>query len=375
MLDYEILRIVWWALLGVLLIGFAVTGGFDLGVAMLYRFLGRSDAERRVFLETIEPTWEGNQVWFILGGGAIFAAWPILYAVSFSGFYLAMFLVLAALILRPVGFMFRNKVDNQRWRTAWDVALVIGGAVPALVFGVALGNVLLGVPFTFDSTMRMTYDGGFFDLLGPFGLLAGLVSMAMLAMHGGTYAAMKCGSPLSDRAATAARMASIAFMALFALAGVFVAMGIDAMLITSQVDPAGPSNPLGKTVELVRGGWMRNYTTYPWMIAAPVAAFVGALGVLLLVRTRQGLAFIASAIAVAATICTVGFSLYPFLLPSSLNPAASLTIWDASSSQRTLALMLVATLVFIPVVLAYTAWVFRVLRGRITLDQLHDGAY
>jgi cytochrome bd ubiquinol oxidase subunit II len=375
MLDYELLRLIWWALLGVLLIGFAVTGGFDLGVAMLYRLLGRNDAERRAFLETIEPTWEGNQVWFILGGGAILAAWPILYAVSFSGFYLAMFLVLAALILRPVGFMFRNKVENERWRGAWDVALVIGGAVPALVFGVALGNVLLGVPFTFDTTMRMTYSGGFFDLLGPFGLLAGLVSMAMLAMHGGTYAAMKTGAPLSDRAATAARVAAVAFMVLFSLAGILVATRIDALRITSFIDPGGPSNPLGKTVELVRGGWMRNYATHPWMLAAPVAAYLGALGVLLLVRTRQGIAFIASAVSVAATICTVGFSLYPFLLPSSLLPAASLTIWDASSSQRTLALMLVATLVFIPIVLAYTAWVFRVLRGRITLEGLHDGAY
>jgi cytochrome bd ubiquinol oxidase subunit II len=375
MFDYEILRLIWWALLGVLLIGFAVTGGFDLGVAMLYRVLGRNDAERRAFLETIEPTWEGNQVWFILGGGAIFAAWPILYAVSFSGFYLAMFLVLAALILRPVGFMFRNKVEDERWRGAWDVALVIGGAVPALVFGVALGNVLLGVPFTFDTTMRMTYSGGFFDLLGPFGLLAGLVSMAMLAMHGGTYAAMKTGAPLSDRAATAARLAAVAFMVLFSLAGILVATRIDALHITSVIDPGGPSNPLGKTVELVRGGWMRNYATYPWMLAAPVAGYLGALGVLLLVRTRQGIAFFASAVSVAATICTVGFSLYPFLLPSSLLPAASLTIWDASSSQRTLALMLVATLVFIPIILAYTAWVFRVLRGRITLDQLHDGAY
>lgn len=373
-MEYEILRLVWWALLGVLLIGFALTGGFDLGVAMLYRFLGRNDAERRACLETIEPTWEGNQVWFILGGGAIFAAWPILYAVSFSGFYLAMFLVLAALILRPVGFMFRNKVEDERWRGAWDVALFIGGAVPALVFGVAFGNVLLGVPFTFDSTMRMTYAGGFFDLLGPFGLVAGLVSMAMLAMHGGAYAAMKTGEPLSARSATAARVAAFGFIALFAVAGLFVA-GIDAPRITSVIDTAGPSNPMGKTVELVRGGWLQNYAAHPWMLLAPVAGFAGALGVLTWVRSRSGLAFVASSVAVTGTICTAGFSLFPFLLPSSLLPAASLTVWDASSSQRTLALMLGATLVFIPIVIAYTAWVFRVLKGKVTLDQLHDGAY
>lgn len=373
-MDYEILRLVWWALLGVLLTGFAVTGGFDLGVAMLYRFLGRNDAERRAYLETIEPTWEGNQVWFILGGGAIFAAWPILYAVSFSGFYLAMFLVLAALILRPVGFMFRNKVENGRWRSAWDAALVIGGAVPALVFGVAFGNVFLGVPFTFDATMRMTYSGSFFDLLGPFGLLAGLVSVAMIAMHGGVWAAMKTGEPLSARAATAARLAALAFVTLFTLAGFYVA-GIDAFRITSAIDPAGPSSPFAKTVEVVRGGWLRNYSLYPWMLAAPAAAYAGALAVVMWVRSRSGLAFMASAVAVTGTVCTAGFSLFPFLLPSSLMPAASLTVWDASSSKRTLALMLGATAVFIPIVVAYTSWVFRVLKGKITLDQLHDGAY
>src|SRR5208282_4377235 len=186
-LDYGLLRFIWWALLGVILIGFAVTDGFDLGIAMLQPFVARGDAQKRVLLNVIGPVWEGNQVWLVLGGGAIFAAWPPLYAVSFSGFYLAMFLVLASLILRPVGFTFRSKIENPVWRSIWDWALVIGGVVPALIFGVAVGNALQGVPFAFDPDLRASYQITLLSLLNPFGLLCGLVSLAMLVMQGAAY--------------------------------------------------------------------------------------------------------------------------------------------------------------------------------------------
>ncbi len=186
-LDFATLRVIWWLLLGVLLIGFAVMDGFDLGVGILLPFVARTDGERRVAINSVGPVWEGNQVWLILGAGAIFAAWPAIYAVAFSGFYLAMFVVLCSLILRPVGFKYRSKLEGTRWRAFWDWMLFVGGFVPALIFGVAVGNALLGAPFVFDETLRMTYHGGFFDLLSPFALLSGLVSVAMLAMHGGTY--------------------------------------------------------------------------------------------------------------------------------------------------------------------------------------------
>jgi len=375
MLEYEALRLIWWLLLGVLLIGFAVMDGFDLGIGMLFRFLGRSDAERHAFLQTIEPVWEGNQVWFILGGGAIFAAWPPLYAVSFSGFYVAMFLVLAALILRPVGFKFRNKLSDSRWRNAWDWALFTGGFVPALVFGVAVGNVLQGVPFRFDDSMRSFYEGGFLDLLNPFGLLCGLVSVTMLAMHGGVFAALKTGDPMSARAAAAARLAAVAYMALFTLAGFAVASWVDGYTITSDVDPSGPSNPVGKTVTVASGAWLANYDRHAWMMTAPVLAYLGAIVTILLVRTRPGLAFITSGLAIAGTICTAGFSAFPFLLPSSLEPGSSLTVFDSSSSQLTLGTMLIAVIIFVPIVLAYTSWVFRVLRGKVTLESLREGGY
>ncbi|MGE5145368.1 MAG: cytochrome d ubiquinol oxidase subunit II, partial [Candidatus Eiseniibacteriota bacterium] len=259
MFDYETLRIVWWVLLGVLLIGFAVMDGFDLGVAALLPIVARRDVERRVVINTVGPVWEGNQVWLILGAGAVFAAWPALYAVAFSGFYIAMFLVLCSLILRPVGFKFRSKVENPRWRLAWDTALVIGGVVPALIFGVALGNVLKGVPFQFDGEMRMSYGGGFFGLLNPFALLCGLVSVAMVAMHGAVFLTNKTDGAVAARARKVVPIAALALIVLFSLAGLWVAFGLDGYAITSAAAPGGPSNPLLKTVAQATGAWLDNY--------------------------------------------------------------------------------------------------------------------
>ena len=374
-MDYEFLRLIWWALLGVLLAGFAMTDGFDLGIGMLYRFISRTDEERRVFLETIEPVWEGNQVWLILGAGAIFAAWPPLYATAFSGFYVAMFMALAALILRPVGFSFRNKLNDARWRNLWDWALFTAGFVPSLVFGVAFGNFLLGVPFRFDNTLRVFHEGSFFALLNPFAVLCGLVSVAMLAMHGGTYAAFKTHAPMMERAGAAARVMAVAYIALFTICGVMIAMSIEGYRIVSPIDTIGPSNPLGKAVIVGTGAWLDNYGRYPWMLLAPALGYVGAICAFVFVRQRPGLAFIGSSMTTAATVCTAGFSAFPFLLPSSLDPGSSLTVWDASSSRLTLLIMLIATLIFMPLILAYTAWVFRVLRGKVSLEHIHKGAY
>jgi len=367
MLSYEVLRVTWWLLLGILLIGFAVTDGFDLGAAILLPFVGRTDVERRIAINTVGPVWEGNQVWLILGGGAIFAAWPPLYAVAFSGFYLAMFLALCALIMRPVGFKFRSKVGDPTWRSVWDWALFVGGLVPALIFGVAFGNVLQGVPFRFDETLRMTYEGTLFGLLNPFALLCGLVSVAMLTMHGGAYLALKADEPVAGRAAFFAVRAAVALIALFSLAGLWVALLIDGYAISRPIAHDGPSNPLIKHATTAAGAWLANYGRQPWTLAAPILAFAGAALTILLLRARRnGVAIVASALSIAGVIATAGLSVFPFLLPSSLDPNASLTVWDASSSQLTLQIMLIATLVFLPIVLAYTAWVYRVLRGRVT---------
>jgi cytochrome d ubiquinol oxidase subunit II len=374
--DYEILRMIWWLFLGVLLIGFAIMDGFDLGVATLLPFVARTDTERRIAINTIGPVWDGNQVWLLLGGGAVFAAFPPIYAAAFSGFYIAMFLVLAALILRPVGFEFRNKIANTRWRTFWDYALFAGGLVPSLVFGVAFGNLLQGVPFRIDSDLRVLYEGGgLFELLNPFGLLCGLVSLGMLTTHGAVYLTVKADGPVKERAAAFIRIGALATVALFVIAGLWVAFALSGYAITSAASSNGPSNPLLKTVALVRGQWLHNYGAYGWMLLAPALGIAGPLlTVWFTAGRRHGLAFVTSAAGIFGIIATAGVSMFPFLMPSSIMPAASLTVWDATSSQLTLFVMLVATLIFLPIVLAYTGFVFRVLKGPVTAQQIEGNS-
>ena len=372
-LDYETLKVIWWGLVGVLLIGFAVSDGYDLGTASLLPFIARTDRERRLVINAIAPTWEGHQVWLITGGGALFAAWPFVYAISFSGFYLAMFVVLSALILRPVGFKYRSKIESPAWRSSWDWALFVGGAVPALIFGVALGNVLQGVPFTIDPTLRAHYDGGLIGLLNPFALLAGLVSVAMLVMHGAAYLGTKLEhGEVQARAVAAGRMAALALVVLYALAGVWLAMGVAGFRIEGAIDPGGPANPLRKDVTVAVGAWMDNYGRYPWMILAPLLGFAGALLAWMQLGKKPGLAMLGSGLSIAGIIASVGAAMFPFLLPSSKMPSASLTVWDSSSSHLTLFIMLGAVIVFLPIVLLYTSWVIKVLWGRITTDEANS---
>jgi cytochrome bd ubiquinol oxidase subunit II len=369
MLDYETLRVLWWLLLGVLLIGFAVMDGFDLGLGATFRFLGRTDAERRVLLESVEPVWEGNQVWFILGGGAAFAAWPPLYAASFSSLYLAMFVLLISFILRPVGFGYRNQLADPRWRGAWDWALTVAGTVSGLMFGIAFGNLFLGLPFHFDALQRPIYSGGFFNLLRPFALLAGLTSLSMLILHGACYAALKVGEPMAARARLLGRVASLIFLLTFVAAGIWLGSAVGGYRIVGGIDHGGASNPMQKTVEVAVGAWLGNFKLWPWMWAAPAGALFAAMGAHALLRyCHVRAAFAASALVQAGTILTAGFALFPFLLPSSAQPNHSLTIWDASSSAKTLLIMLWAVILILPLVLIYTAWVYRVLKGRITLE-------
>ena len=370
LIDYDILRVIWWLLLGVLLIGFALTDGFDMGVGALLPFVGRTDVERRVVINTVGPVWEGNQVWFILGGGAIFAAWPPLYAVSFSGFYLAMFVVLAALILRPVAFKYRSKRDSAVWRSGWDWALFAGGAVPALLFGVAVGNVLLGVPFHLNEMLMPRYDGSFFSkfiaLLHPFALLAGVVSLAMLLMHGAAWLTLKAEGAVAERARRYGTVAGLVAMAGYALAGVWLAFGIDGFALVGEVVTDGPSNPLFSEVTR-QESWLAAYAERQWITIAPAMGFIGmALAVRGLRAGREVSTLLWSKLGITGVIASVGLTMFPFILPSTVDPNSSLTVWDASSSHQTLFIMLVCTVIFMPLILAYTAWVYKVLWGKVT---------
>jgi cytochrome d ubiquinol oxidase subunit II len=374
--DYETLKLIWWLFIGVLLIGFAIMDGFDMGVATWLPFLGKTDDERRVIINTIGPTWEGNQTWLITAGGAIFAAWPLVYAAAFSGLYIALLLVLFALFFRPVGFDYRSKLPNPAWRNGWDWALFAGSAIPALIFGVAFGNLLIGLPFYYDDTLRSFYTGSFWALLNPFALLCGAVSLTMLMMHGAIYIQLRTESVIHHRAKKAALVTGILCAITFALAGVWVAFGIDGYQITSIQNVNIALNPLAKTVEKSVGGWLTNYQTYPWMMTAPIAGFLGiALALLSSHAKKEKTAFICSSSAITGIILTAGFSMFPFIMPSSTNPVSSLTIWDAASSQKTLGIMFVVTIIFLPLILLYTSWVFKVLRGKVTVQSIKDNTH
>lgn len=368
MLDIEILRIVWWLLLGILFTGFAIMDGFDLGIAAIFPLVAKNETERRIVLNTVGPFWEGNQVWIILGAGAIFAAWPLVYAVAFSGAYFAVLLLLLAMgISRPVSFKYRSKLPSHTWRRFWDWIVFVGGFMPAIIFGVLVGNLLTGLPFYFDDSLRISYSGHFLDLFTPFTLLCGLTSLAMLVMHGGLYLAIKTDAPLRDRAIFWSRVGALALIVLFAVAGYWIVYYFVGYKTVSGVSASGYSNPLHKEVTAVVGAWAENYALYPFSRCLPLLGFVGAFIAFVTARIGNArLAFIFSSVSMIGVIGTVGVSMFPFILPSSTNLSSSLLVWDASSSQLTLMMMLIATIIFLPLILLYTSWVYHAMRGKVT---------
>ncbi|WP_158107210.1 cytochrome d ubiquinol oxidase subunit II [Vibrio furnissii] len=372
MFDYEILRLIWWVLIGVLLVGFAITDGFDMGVGALVPIIGKNDNERRVMINSIAPHWDGNQVWLITAGGALFAAWPLVYATSFSGFYLAMIVTLAALWLRPIGLDYRSKLENPKWRNAWDICISISGFVPPIIFGVAFGNLLQGVPFQLSEFAMPTYHGSFFGLLNPFGLVCGLVSLFMILMQGATWLQMKTTGDVHVRARNIAQTTGLLTVILFVAAGFWV-QNIDGYVITSAIDTMGPSNPLNKEVAREAGAWMHNFEQYPLLWAAPALGVVMPLLAVLASRVEKGgIAFLASSLGNAGVIFTAGFAMFPFVMPSSLMPSHSLTMWDATSSELTLNLMTGVAFVMVPIILGYTTWCYYKMFGRLDDKFIED---
>jgi cytochrome d ubiquinol oxidase subunit II len=370
-MDYETLKLAWWLLVGVLLVGFAIMDGHDMGMGVLLPFVGRNDLERRAVINTVAPHWDGNQVWFITAGGAIFAAWPLVYATAFSGFYWAMMAALWALFFRPVGFDYRSKIQNPTWRSTWDWGLFIGGAVPPIIFGVAFGNLLQGVPFHFNDIMMSTYTGSFWALLNPFALLAGVVSFGMITLQGANYLMMRTEGDIYRRVRSASLLFGALTLLTFALAGWWVATGINGYAITSIVDGNGLPDPLNKTVVVAAGAWMSNYSIYAWAKWVPIVAFAALVASLAFAQMKQaGLAFWSSSAACAGIIGTAGVSMFPFIMPSSTDPRSSLTVYDAVSSHLTLGLMLGATVIFMPLIIFYTSWAYKVMWGKVTTEYI-----
>ena len=370
--DYETLKLIWWLLVGALLIGFAIMDGHDMGVCSLLPFVGKDDDERRVVVNTIGPHWEGNQVWFITAGGAIFAAWPLVYATAFSGFYWALLAVLWALFFRPVGFKYRSMISDKKWRNSWDWALFAGSFIPALVFGVAFGNLFLGVPFSFNNNLVSTYTGSFWALLNPFALLCGLVSVTMLVTQGGAYLAHRTEGDIQARTIKYTTMSAVIMVILFIVAGIWVT-SIQGYAITSVVNTQALPDPMAKDVVRQSGAWLANFSKYPAAWAFPALGVVMPIITALLLKADKTLtAFVTSSFAVTGVIMTAGVSLFPFVMPSSTDPRSSLTVWDSVSSHLTLMVMLYAVVLLLPLVVAYTSWAYRVMRGKVTKAYIRE---
>jgi cytochrome d ubiquinol oxidase subunit II len=330
------LNTLWFMLVAVLFTGFFVLEGFDYGVGILLPFVAKTDSERRRVINTIGPVWDGNEVWILTGGGAIFAAFPHWYATLFSGFYLALFLILAALIVRGVAFEFRSKDRSPAWRATWDWMIFVGSLLPALLWGVALANLLKGVPI--DASM--TYVGGFFDLLSPYTLVAGLASMSLFATHGALFLELKSTDPIRARSTAIIKKVGPAATVLLVLfvAGTYAWTDFHARL---GVNP-GLVPLLGLGALLSAG--------------------------ILIHRGRTGWAFVMTTLTIVFSVATLFMALFPRVMVSSLDPAWSLTIYSAASTPYTLRIMSIVAGIFVPVVLAYQAWTYWVFRHRITAE-------
>ncbi|MHB8248121.1 MAG: cytochrome d ubiquinol oxidase subunit II [Acidithiobacillus sp.] len=370
---YADLKVFWWILLGVLLMGLAIMVGMDMGVGALMRFVGKTDGERRQALNIVGPHWDGNQVWFILGGGAIFAAFPTLYATSFSVFYIVMILLLFSMIMRPVAFEYRSKVPSEKWRESWDWIFLISGALPMIIYGAAIGNILKGVGFHFG------WDGQYYQtesfwwyLLNPFAILCGVMALSLALYQGGTMLMMRGTDPIYTRAKNYASVGGLAAAVLFIIGGVMVS-GMTGYVLTSG-NPGMPANPVsGQTVELVKGAWMANYAAHPILWIVPLLGLAGMiLGVLALRVRKPILGWWLGAVAWIGTIGTVGISMFPFMMPSSDNPAQSLTVWNATGSEYNLIWMTIFALIFTPIIISYTSWCFYVMRGKVKTPSAQD---
>ncbi len=370
---YLTLKVIWWLLLGVLLIGLAVMVGMDMGVGTILRYVGRNDLERRVAMNIIGPHWDGNQVWFILGGGAVFAAFPLIYATAFSGLYVVMLVLLWSMIVRPLGFEYRSKLASSGWRNVWDWSLFVSGFVPMLVFGAAIGNLLQGVPFHFSWNLTSYYTGSFLALFNPFAILCGLLSVAMSVLMGSLTLMNKSEGAMWQRAQRLALMAAGLAVVLFAIGGFWVHALEGYRLVGG---PAGgmAQTPLQQTVQRSAGAWLDNYAVHPLLWLVPALGFAGMIGAALAARAgRSFFGWWLGAAGWAGMIGSVGAAMFPFMMPSSSNPSQSLTLWNAVSSQGTLTWMLGFALVFVPLVVWYTSWAFYVMRGKVRPEQIaHD---
>lgn len=380
MLDYVFLKLVWWALIGVVLIVYATTAGYDAGVTMIMPFL-RREIDRRVVLNTSAPVWDGNLTWIVFAGGGLFVVWPVVYSTAFSGFYAAMLCILWPFFFRATGFDYRSKIQRHGWRRFWDFGLFVSGGLPVFIFGMLMGNCLLGFPFHFDEkTLRVFYTGNFGQLLNGFGILAGCVSVLMILMHGAAYIQRRTEGRLRKMGQRLFNVFAVLVLLGFSGAGLLMVYSIKGyILVASAANPV--LHPTANVVTQSPGAWIESYRTYPWKYYPPVIAYLALFAGLWANHIRwRVFCFWCSAVAVGGIIATAGVTLFPFLMPSSTFPSQSLTVWNATSSQYALDIMLYVGVALLLVILCYKIFAFHTLwsqKKTITADDIekNDHSY
>lgn len=368
MIEYETLKVIWWGIMCFITIAFAITGGIDIGVNFLLPIIGKTDSQKRMIMNSIGPTWEGNQVWLITLGAGLFAIWPSAYATSFSSLYFALMLVVLVLILRPPGYDYRSKIEAKIWRNTWDFCLFISSVVLSIVFGVAIGNLFIGIPFYFDANLNSIYTGSFLTLLSPQAIIFGLVSFFMCTLQGALFLQCKLEDDLAIRAKKIVGLAGIGFIVTF-IAGGAIAIKMNGYKILSIPDLNTGFLATKKVVETVAAGWLHNYTNNHLLWLMPIIVIIATrVSMRLSKHDKPAMALFINSIGIVFTVLTAATALFPFIVPSSLVPNHGLTIWDACSSHLTLEWALYATITILPIVLLYTTWVYRVMRGKVQLQ-------
>jgi len=361
--DYETLQLLWWLVIGCLFTGFALTDGFDMGIGALLPFAGRTDTERRILINTIAPHWDGNQVWFVLAAGAVFAAWPPVYATAFSILYVPIMLILFALFLRPVGFDYRSKIEDPRWRSFWDWGIFCGSAIPAFLLGVAFGSLFTGLPYHLDNLQRPVASGSVLDLLQPFSLLSGVLSLSLLVLHGAVYAQLRTEGQLRQRLTDYVHTAALIAVTAFIGGGFWLWLGVDGYQLDCVFG-----------VSRGHGAWLSLYSHGPALLL-PASAIAGLILAGRYACRAPVVAFAGSSLAIIGVMATAGASLFPFILPSSTTPGDSITVFNGASSRYTLTVMMWVAVVFMPLILAYTLWCYRAMWGRLSAGHIEKNTH
>ncbi|MCK5888901.1 MAG: cytochrome d ubiquinol oxidase subunit II [Methylococcales bacterium] len=358
--DYEMMRVIWWWLLGIPLVGFAIMGGADLGVGLLL-YLGKDNHEKEMIINTTKTTWQSSQLWLILTIITLFSAWPIAYSVAFSSLSFVLIIALCTLFLRPLGFLFQHKLSCEKWQNHWNRAIFLSALLPSFLFGLIIGNLLTGLPFQLDVDMRLVYHGDFFTIFSLFSVVSGLLSTFLFAMQGAAYLQLKTEGDIQRKAQKALFSSALLTLLVFAAAG-YWAIFLEGYHILSLLDTNAPSTPLENLVKKGNGLWLDNYGHYAHLWMLPASTLVTAvLSFCYALLHRPKHAFFYSSLTTAAIILTIGCSMFPFLVPSNLFLKSSLTIWDASASLNSLTLMFWAAVFLLPLSLLYIRWIFNLL--------------